>query len=364
MATRSQIQRLKQIIHGDTESLPKSILSASRELHSTTQTWLSQRGVQGIGIGRRQSGGQERGELTLKVYVEKKLPAKEAEVPIPRAIRLPGSSVEVGIDIQEVGRIKLQNALRRRMRPALGGCSVSLENGIRGTFGCLVRRRNGPLDRFYILSSSHVIGDYGLATPGAVVFQPGTSDRPPSTQTRLGRYTRSVTFRFTSVGFPNLCDAAVARVPMPAVRPAIYSLAVPTGVNYLLRRGMRVQLVGSTSERTRGRITDIDHDVAFDWKTPNGGIRRAGFGRQVACPAFTQDGDSGAVVLDTQGRVVGLHFAGSEGLSIFNRIGPIEDQLGVEVVTRQNLDLLTLGREDWATAVPDEGDPQNQPSAA
>jgi hypothetical protein len=55
---------------------------------------------------------------------------------------------------------------------------------------------------------------------------------------------------------------------------------------------------------------------------------------QVLCTGFADNGDSGSLVTAVEtGRVVGLHFAGSDTVSICNPIGPVMGALGVSFAT-------------------------------
>jgi hypothetical protein len=58
-----------------------------------------------------------------------------------------------------------------------------------------------------------------------------------------------------------------------------------------------------------------------------------GFRDQVLCTRYSASGDSGSAVLNMEKEIVGLHFAGSDSSSIFNRIGHVLDALSIEVVT-------------------------------
>jgi len=48
---------------------------------------------------------------------------------------------------------------------------------------------------------------------------------------------------------------------------------------------------------------------------------------------YTAGGDSGSAVFNMNKEVVGLHFAGSDSSSIFNRIGHVLDLLLIDVAT-------------------------------
>jgi hypothetical protein len=48
----------------------------------------------------------------------------------------------------------------------------------------------------------------------------------------------------------------------------------------------------------------------------------------VLCSRYTDGGDSGSIVVDTDsGKIVGLHFAGANGGSVFSPIQPVMTEL-------------------------------------
>jgi hypothetical protein len=57
--------------------------------------------------------------------------------------------------------------------------------------------------------------------------------------------------------------------------------------------------------------------------------KTARFTDQLLAGAMSQGGDSGSAILDTQNRLIGLLFAGSENSTIINRIEHVFSALGV-----------------------------------
>ncbi len=55
------------------------------------------------------------------------------------------------------------------------------------------------------------------------------------------------------------------------------------------------------------------------------------FSDQVVAEMDSQPGDSGALILDLNRKAVGLLFAGSDKLTVFNRISTVLDRLEVEL---------------------------------
>ena len=75
--------------------------------------------------------------------------------------------------------------------------------------------------------------------------------------------------------------------------------------------------------RTTGDTESTVKDVHFRFILEYDEVGKVGFIDQVLCERYTAGGDSGSVVVEKQtGKIVGLHFAGANGGSVFN---PIQD---------------------------------------
>jgi hypothetical protein len=302
------------------------------KMQAKAKPWVMGKGIQGIGIAEKITDGEKLGVLAIKVYVEKKLPKSRLEDLVPKDMRVPGVEENVATDVQEIGVVtKEPNTIR--VRPAIPGFGVGHVKITVGTFGCLVRKTKES-NTLYILSNSHVLADEGTGSVGDPVIQPGDYDGGTAPANVIAELSQWIPFKFTSEGYPNTVDAAIAKVKNKAsVTSAIRLIGVPAGVSNRVRRDMRVQKTGRTTDYTQGIIQDINYRMALDYKQPNGGTGRVGLQDLVLCTRFTDGGDSGSAVLDMKKKVVGLHFAGSPSSSIFNKIGNVLSLLDIEVVT-------------------------------
>jgi trypsin len=312
--------------------IARSFAAEALKMQEKAKPWAMGKGIQGIGIAEKITDGQKLGVLAIKVYVEKKLPKSKLEDVVPKNLTVPGVEEKIETDIQEIGIVtKEPNTIR--VRPAIPGFGVGHVNITVGTFGCLVRKKDDD-ETLYILSNSHVLADEGTGAVGDRVIQPGKYDGGAAPGDVIAELSQWIPFQFTSTGYPNTVDAAIAKVKNKAsVTSAIRLIGVPTGASNRVRRGMRVQKTGRTTDYTQGIIQDINYRMALNYKIPGGGSGRVGLQDLVLCTRFTDGGDSGSAVLDMNKRIVGLHFAGSPSSSIFNKINNVLTQLDIDVVT-------------------------------
>lgn len=290
-----------------------------------SRPWVATEGVQGLGIGQKITAGAETDVLALRVYVDEKHPLGDLDAPVPKTVALPDLG-EVVTDVVEIGPV-VAESFRERVRPVMAGCSVGHPAVTAGTLGAVVTHKGKA---GHILSNSHVLADSGRATKGDAIVQPGTADGGVDPRDRIGTLVAFVPFIYSAEGFPNRVDAAVASVrkaagPDPSIRLVGHP---PTGVTTQVRRGMRVHKVGRTTDQTFGVVQDVNVRIALTY--PGG---RVGFRDQILCTRYTDGGDSGALVLTSSDRAVGLHFAGSPSSSLFNRIGHVLADLDVALVT-------------------------------
>lgn len=309
----------------------ETLLEQADEVRDKTRGWTHGRGIEGLGIGDKLTDGKPVGELALRVYVQKKKPKSKVSNPIPKTVAVPGVG-DLSTDVIEVGRITPE-MYTERLRPALPGCGISHHNATVGTLGCLVRQR-GDTDHLFLLSNSHVIANAGLGQIGDVILQPGKTDGGTIDDDSIAKLSDFVPFKFTETGFPNLVDAAIAKVNRrTSVKPTFRVLNfTPDGVGRTLRRGMHVKKVGRTTDYTTGVITDVHFRLALRYQRPGSSSKgRVGFRDQILCTRYSAQGDSGSIILNSRNKVIGLHFAGSPSVSIFNRIAYVFDLLGLEL---------------------------------
>ena len=191
-----------------------------------------------------------------------------------------------------------------------------------------------------ILSNNHVLANENRCKKGDAILQPGTIDGGKDPADRVAVLSDYVRLKRSGV---NLLDAATAELleGIDAQWAKLTGLGRLKGVgDVFLDEGRKVAKVGSTTGRTRGRVTafELDHVVVdFD-------IGPLRFDNQVEIEgegeaAFSDGGDSGSLIVGEGRRAVALLFAGSDlggangkGLTYANPIHPVLDRMKLEMV--------------------------------
>ncbi len=305
------------------------------------------------GVGFKESEGVLTDAPCVVVGVTKKMPKTQlsAQALVPKVL-----SQDVKTDVVEVGLIRAFESPRDRWRPAPGGVSIGHYAVSAGTLGCLVAK-NGQT---YILSNNHVLANSNDAKIGDAILQPGAYDGGTMAD-QIATLAEFVPIDFGDG--PSVCGLAEGLVTaLNAIAKALGSshrlsafqesrgvnqvdcaLALPTSPDLVSKEilkigapkgvrdatlGTAVQKSGRTTDYTTGQITQIDVTVQVAYDT-----RLATFTNQLMAGAMSAGGDSGSAVLDAEGYVVGLLFAGSEAATIINPIQSVIDALGIQIVT-------------------------------
>lgn len=278
----------------------------------TARALLAIPGVQGVGIGS--ASPQKR----INVYVIELTPEIEEE--IPKTIGgYPVRLIESG-RFKALTLMKPQLKLKpkaepirtQKVRPAVGGVSIGHYQITAGTLGAVI---NG-----YILSNNHVLAnastlEHPKANIGDAILQPGPYDGGVETDQIATLHS----YILLSEAEQNLVDMAWAKPLNPAdvVEGEIYGIGKIAGV-IDPQIDMQVQKSGRTSGLTQGKIIDVNATTTVDYD----GVQIQ-FRDQVITSYMMDPGDSGSVGLDMENNLWGLGFAGSNELTVFNKISNV-----------------------------------------
>ena len=269
------------------------------------------RGVEGIGLA----------DDAIRIYV---LEGHDAAVDIPsefeglRTERISTSGFEI-----------LAPARQGALSPAPCGVSIGHYNITAGTLGCLVETPYAVC----ILSNNHVLADTNNGVADDDILQPGRDDQASGgVARRIAGLTDFEPLRFGSA--VNHIDAAIATLDSHGLAiPQIMGIGRHANPPVAAFLNQRVAKHGRTTGLTFGTVADVSFDgnVKYDDKV-------AYFEDQIAIIGqsgpFSDDGDSGSLVLDNPGsHAVGLLFAGDGSYTLANRIQSVLNRFGATIVT-------------------------------
>jgi len=243
--------------------------------------------------------------------------------------------------------------------PVPTGVSVGHPAITAGTIGARVT--NGT--DVFMLSNNHVLANVNQATPGDPILQPGTYDdgNADDAIANLTQY-EQIAFCDSFFGFiiscpeTNTIDAAIAlsdptklgfSTPVDGQFGSVPGYGAPTStidpaygdpdiigdenLGLLLNSNVQVQKYGRTTGLTTGNVNTINAtvDVCYDADCMN--IARF-INQLIITPGnFSAGGDSGSLVVDNLRQPVGLLFAGSDTVTIINRIDFVLNKFSVTI---------------------------------
>ncbi|HKK40809.1 MAG TPA: hypothetical protein VJ963_00275 [Bacteroidales bacterium] len=328
-------------------------LSKHREvLKSTSRHLFKNPNVVATGIGYKVVNGKRTSDLSIVCSVKEKLPVSG----LLRKHSIASSFDGIPTDVIQTGVIRAFAPDRRRVRPAPGGVSIGHRDITAGTLGCLVKKGGGK----YILSNNHILANCNKAKKGDPILQPGPYDGGIIPGDQIAELTGFVPIHFSEseqAGFfagmigkclnflsglacsntrfrvmrikaiDNLVDAAIAKpledslVTDEIIEISNISETVPAEL------GMAIKKRGRTTGLTTGEITQVDVTVTVNYDDG----RSAVFKDQLMTGAMSQGGDSGSVVVTGTNRLTGLLFAGSDSITIINRIENVFSALSISL---------------------------------
>lgn len=329
-----------------------------RALNKTRGRVLGLQNVVGVGVGYKQMGDEDTGEPAFIVYVEKKVPRGD----LARGQVVPKKINGLDVDVVEMGRVKMLGVRTGRERPCQPGVSIGHFQSTAGTFGAVVKDKETK--QLMLLSNNHVLANGSSihevrAKSGDPILQPGPYDGGtirdrigtlyryvPLYKTEaksdcavasavarggtalLNLFKRDYELRFYKLDSrENTVDCAVAKLDSAdLVRASILEIGDIAGVAEATP-GLKVIKSGRTTGLTSGVVKSVGTTLQVEMKDDE----KVWFADQVVTDMASQPGDSGSLVLDQKRNAVGLLFAGSDKLTIFNRISNVLERLGCEL---------------------------------
>lgn len=219
------------------------------------------------------------------------------------------------IDVRFVGRVHKRATGTpwhlERNRPLRIGGSVGHFNITAGTVGGFVTSR-GKND-VLILSNNHVLADENRCKVGDAILQPGNIDGGKKPSDQVANLFKFIPLSSTK---PNTLDCAAAKL----LDDIEWDVDRMTGLGRLgglsdrpLEPGLRVAKVGRTTGLTRGRISAFElDDLAIVYDMGNIIFDDSLEIETTTSRPFSDGGDSGSLIVDTEKKAVAQLFAGSD----------------------------------------------------
>lgn len=303
--------------------------------------------VEGVFIGYKVKKGKRTKTLAVLVCVSKKL-AESQLLPqdiIPKTVNISGQPVKT--DIIQTGKFKAL-ALIDDGRPVKPGYSVGHPDITAGTLGFFAKR-NG---KKCLVTNAHIGANTNKGKLGDPIYYPGPYDGGTEKNT-IGHLVVTIPIEMVASNCPFFravvwsCNGLAklfrrrSRLPSPIRQVAnqvdacadeliegleidenIPNIGKPTGI-VEAELGMRLQATGRTTGYTQGEVIGTEGDVRVSYEE---GI--AMYEDQILSDIHIEGGDSGSVALCGT-KLVGLRFAGGEGVAIMNRIQTVFDELEI-----------------------------------
>jgi len=333
--------------------MDQNIENARQLLSEVRHELMSKPNVLASGIGYKRSNGQRTNDLALICSVATK---KAKENLLEREL-IPASIQGLPTDVQVTGVIRALNDPKRKFRPAPGGVSIGHERITAGTLGCWVKR-NG---KYYILSNNHVLANSNSAVEGDAILQPGPHDEGEWPLDRIAKLSAFIPIQFeagesdckigknTASILNALASTFNRKTRMQPVR--VYespenlvdaAIALPYQDEDVLDEILEIGLINGTIEgqldmvvkksgRTTGLTQSIIEQIDVTVRVSYGSNKTALFVDQLMAGEMSQGGDSGSAVLTDNNELVGLLFAGSDTITVFNRIQHVFQSLNISL---------------------------------
>lgn len=179
----------------------------------------------------------------------------------------------------------------------------------------------------YILSNNHVLANENKASVGDPIWQPGKYDGG----TKLDAVATLTEYVPISKTRPNRVDVAIAEITAE-YDPKVLDIGVPKEPRFDIVVGNYITKSGRTTGTTRAKViatdayTEVEYDMGLtEWE---GQII---VGRTDDGEPSSDGGDSGSIGVDDFGHPVGLLFAGSDEVTVFNPIKSVLAELKTKV---------------------------------
>ncbi|MCA1703059.1 MAG: S1 family peptidase, partial [Actinobacteria bacterium] len=298
---------------------------------------LERPGVIGVDIGYKEVAGRSTGALAIRVLVEEKRDVPEDERIPPRIDDYPTDVIERKYELHAGPLSPAADATARvdtrAYDPLLGGISIGPcrlvgGTGLVGTLGAIVK--DNDTDAPLLLSNYHVLAADEAGAAGDLIAQPGRPDGG-------GTHPASVAGALVRSSLGGEVDCAVANATREVVAE-VADIGRLNGVDKVVI-GQHVRKRGRTTGLTYGTVDTVDLTLQVKFGGEQGTVTLTNqiniIPDTTQNPTFGAKGDSGAVVVTDDNKVVGLYMAGDDesGDGIANPIASVLSALNIDLYT-------------------------------
>jgi hypothetical protein len=302
---------------------------------------LNKTGISGVAVGKKMVNGIPTNEDSIMVFVTKKVDKDTITKYGVSSDVVPDEIDGIPTDIIEVGDIRPQLGFKDKVRPVKPGYSISHGKVTAGTLGGFFYDRDGDV---VALSNFHVLTDDGKSKIGDIIYQPGTADTRENlafkgwknpyqsfpyigTLKKFHRLSTRGTFTHDSAIakiYPELFDSGLVDLEYPEINKKLggFGSVKPRDVIYKC---------GRTTGFTSGNVIATNGEFSIDY-----GVGTVKFKNVILTNAMSQGGDSGSVAFDSNMNMVGLLFAGSQKVTLYNDIKDVVDFYGLKLINDGN----------------------------
>ncbi|MGH8948601.1 MAG: hypothetical protein ACRDXF_07050 [Acidimicrobiia bacterium] len=305
--------------------------------------FLNRPGVTGVDIGYKEVDGKPTDVIAIRVLVQNKRDVRP-EDRIPEAIEgFPTDVIQRRFEPQVLtrdGADLVTQVDAKEYEQLKGGISIGPWRLVRGaalggTLGLpVVDKTTGkPM----LLSNYHVMCVDKSWSIGDVMIQPARVDQGTNPNSVVAYLQRGV--------LGDKVDCAVAEVTMRSIECDIVDIGKVSGKTNVPSLGQTVRKRGRTTGLTFGIVDTVDLTIVVNYGPDVGDVTLT---NQIGVrpdttqsPKFSDSGDSGSVLVNDAGDVVGLHCAGNsdEGYGVSNPIDEVLVALNVSICTARQTNL-------------------------
>jgi len=287
-----------------------------------------------VGTGQGRGERHKNDEKAAVAFVTE----KKAESELDESSILPKEIDGWKVDVQEVGKLGIEPVTPQspkdtgetdttaKHRPAPQGVSIGHPEITAGTAGFIAWEEAEKHGVTYAkpvgVTNNHVAANENDAEVGDNILQPGTYDGGNNTDAdRVGSLEGFVPIEDSG----NKVDVAWYSIDGRRMTSYIPAVGVPT-TKAEVSEGDTVKKFGRTTGLKKGDVRSTDARIRVRYSN---GVKE--FEDQILTDSISSGGDSGSAVVNMQGELVGLLFAGSSEVTVVNKASDVLNETGLEL---------------------------------